>query len=471
MGRRKQVLTDIEVIDIADKGHAIGKTQEGEVVILLGGTVPGDKVDMRVHRKKKGLKHGYVTSIKSLSTDRVEARCQHFGTCGGCKWQSLDYSKQAELKERSVRNAIKRIAKDDESKVATIRAAESIYNYRNKLEYSFSTKRWLSEEEIRSGEQIEQRSGLGFHISGAFDKVLQIEKCHLQDDFSNQIRNQLGELAMSKGWSYYDIRNHKGLLRNVMVRNSTTGQWMITFIFGEDNEVLIQEVCSEMIAAFPEVDSWHYIINTKLNSSTSDLQSHHVRGETHITETLGDITYRISPKSFFQTNSLQAKTLYDVALDYAKIGAEDVVYDLYTGTGSIALYLAGSCKSVVGIEVIPEAIADAKINAEINEIDNAEFLVGDVNDILDTSFTDRYGTPDVLITDPPRAGMHADVVETLLQIACPRIVYISCNPSTQARDIDLMKTQYNLIAVTPVDMFPHTSHIESVALLELKEIV
>ncbi|MCL4117835.1 UNVERIFIED_CONTAM: hypothetical protein GTU68_016412 [Idotea baltica] len=451
---------------MADKGHAVGRTSEGEIVILLGGTVPGDTVNMRVHRKKKGLKHGYVMGITEYSKDRVEAKCQHFGTCGGCKWQHLDYKVQGELKERTVRQVIRRIAKDDEQKVEPIRVADKTYLYRNKLEYSFSTKRWLTEEEIKSDEHIEQRRGFGFHIAGAFDKVLEIQKCHLQDDFSNTIRNTLRELAAEHDWSYYDIRKHVGLLRNVVVRNSTLGEWMITIVFGENQPKKMEEILTVLQSKFPEVTSWNYILNTKANSSLSDLPATHVAGTTHITEVLGDIKYRISPKSFFQTNSYQAKALYDIALSYADIGSEDIVYDLYTGTGSIALYLAKSCKSVVGIEVIEEAIEDAKINAESNDIDNATFLVGDCKDVLDPSFATTYGAPDVLITDPPRAGMHQEVIETLLALAPPKIVYISCNPSTQARDILLLKEAYDLVKVTPVDMFPHTSHIESVALLK-----
>lgn len=453
---------------MADKGHAVGRTTEGEIVILLGGTVPGDTVDMRVHRKKKGLKHGYVTAITKFSKDRVDAKCQHFGTCGGCKWQNLHYKVQSELKERTVSQVIRRIAKDDENKVAPIKTCEKTYLYRNKLEYSFSTKRWLTEEEIRSDEHIEQRRGFGFHIAGAFDKVLEIEKCHLQDDFSNTIRNTLRDLAAEHNWSYFDIRRHVGLLRNVVVRNSTLGEWMITFVFGDNNVDKMKEVTSVMQARFPEVTSWNYILNTKANSSLSDLPATHVAGATHITEVLGDIKYRISPKSFFQTNSYQAKVLYDVTLEYAEIGKDDIVYDLYTGTGSIALYLARSCKHVVGIEVIAEAIEDAKINAQNNHIDNATFLIGDCKDVLDPSFADTHGAPDVLITDPPRAGMHQEVVETLLALAPPKIVYISCNPATQARDILLLKEAYELVKVTPVDMFPHTSHIESVALLKRK---
>lgn len=454
---------------MADRGHAIGRTSEGEIVILLGGAVPGDIVNMRVQNKKKGLKQGYVTSITQYSEHRVTPLCVHFGTCGGCKWQNLDYNVQTRLKERSVAQVIKRIAKDDENKVAPIQKATTTYVYRNKLEYSFSTKRWLTAEEIQSDQPIEQRRGLGFHIAGAFDKVLEIEKCHLQADYSNQIRNTLRDLAHLHNWSYYDIKHNMGLLRNVVVRNTTTGAWMVILVFGENDASKIAEVCALMQEHLSEVTSWHYIINTKSNSSLSDLQTHHISGDTHITEVLDSVHYRISAKSFFQTNSYQAKTLYDIALQYAAIGPQDVVYDLYTGTGSIALYLARYCRSVVGIEVIEEAIEDAILNAAINEIDNATFLVGDCKDVLDPGFADRYGRPDVLITDPPRAGMHQEVIETLLKLRPPKIVYISCNPATQARDILLLKASYELVAVTPVDMFPHTSHIESVALLRLRQ--
>ncbi len=468
MARKKRIIEDIEVIDIADRGHAIGRMATGEIVIIMGQAVPGDVVDMVYTKKKKSLKHGFVTKYKTKSPHRVAARCDHFGTCGGCKWQHLDYNQQTTHKENAVKQVIKRIAKDDEAKVSPIEAAEKIYNYRNKLEYSFSTKRWLTQEEIDSEEEFVQRPGLGFHISGAFDKVLNVDQCHLQDDYSNKIRNTFRNLAIEHGWSFYDIRKNQGLLRNIVVRNTTLGQWMITFIFGADDSQSINSVLENMQAQLPEVTSWHYIINTKANSSFSDLTSHHVAGTTHIEEKLGSITYRISPKSFFQTNSYQAKTLYDVALSMADLNTTNIVYDLYTGTGSIALYMANQCQRVVGIEVIEEAIADAKINATQNNIDNATFLVGDVKDLLDPAFAERHGKPDLIMTDPPRAGMHEEVVRTLLQLAPEKIVYISCNPSTQARDILLLKEKYKLEKVTPVDMFPHTSHIESVALLTLQ---
>ena len=429
MGKRPRIIENINVIDIADKGQAIGKTEEGEVVILYGGVVPGDVVSMSYAKKKKGLRHGYLHEFISKSEDRVTAQCNHFGVCGGCKWQNLHYAKQVAYKESAVKAAIKRIAQDDPDKVGKIRAAREIYHYRNKLEYTFSTKRWLTSEEIKSGKDFANRPGLGFHIAGAFDKVLDIEKCHLQDDLSNKIRIHLRDLAIKNNWSFYDIRNNHGFLRNIIIRNSTSNQWMIILIFGEDNNQLIDNVLTKMIEAFPQIDSWNYMINSKQNSSYADLEVFHAFGKSHIEERLGDITYRISPKSFFQTNSTQAKVLYDTAMDLMEISEEDIVYDLYTGTGSIALYLAQKCQKVIGIEVIAEAIEDAKINADINQIENATFLVGDVKDVLEPSFHLQYGKPDVVVTDPPRAGMHEDVIKTLLQLAAPKILYISCNPS------------------------------------------
>ena len=468
MARRKVIIEDVLALDIADKGQIIGKTQAGEVVVIEKGCVPGDTIDFVVNRKKKGLRHGFVHVLKKLSTDRVVPFCEHFGVCGGCKWQNLAYGKQLELKEMAVRQAIKKIAKEDGAKVQTIKGADQIKEYRNKLEYTFSSKRWLTNEEINSQEDYTNSTGLGFHIAGAFDKVLNLNTCHLQEDLTNKIRNKLGEIATEKGFSYYDIKNNHGFLRNIMIRNTLIGEWMVTIIFGEKNLQDIDYLFSEMRKYFPEVTSWNYMINGKMNSSTFDIQSIHVSGKDHITEVLDGISYRISPKSFFQTNSYQTAILFGVAKEFAELNKDDVVYDLYTGTGSIALFMANECKKVVGIEEIKEAIDDAILNASNNNITNAEFLVGDVKDVLKVSFKEKYGAPTVVITDPPRAGMHEEVIHTMLELAAPKIVYISCNPSTQARDIQLLCSKYSLKEVVPVDMFPHTSHIESVALLELK---
>lgn len=469
MARKKPVIEDVLAIDIADKGKTVGRTPAGEIVMVQSGCVPGDVFDFRYLRKKKGIKNGIVHQIKEYSTDRVDSFCSHFGDCGGCKWQNLSYQKQIELKENAVRQVIKRIAHDNGEKVTAIRGAEVTRHYRNKLEYTFSSKRWLTLEEINSEETFDDRDGLGFHVAGAFDKVLHLDECHLQDSLSNELRLATHSLAQEHGWSYYNIRENHGFLRNLMIRNTTMGQWMVTLILGEDRPKDIKLLFDSLLSLFPQITSWHYMINGKMNSSTFDIPSVHVAGTDHIQEKLDNVIYRISPKSFFQTNSHQAKVLYDVARDLADLQQGDVLYDLYTGTGSIALYMATLCSSVVGIEEIPEAIADAKINAEVNKLENTEFLVGDVKDVLKVDFTEKYGAPDVVITDPPRAGMHADVVETLLALESPKIVYISCNPSTQGRDILLLKEKYELIEVVPVDMFPHTSHIESVALLRLKK--
>lgn len=468
MARRKVILENVEIIDIANKGQAIGRTPAGEIVSVQKDCVPGDIIDLLVLRKKKGLKQGVVKQLKKESSDRVTAFCDHFGTCGGCKWQNLDYNRQLSLKENTVRQAIKRIAKDDETKVKSIKGASRIREYRNKLEYTFSSKRWLSNEEINSETSFENRKGVGFHISGTFDKVLHLDKCHLQSDLSNQIRKEIDNISESKEYSYYDIRNNTGFLRNLVVRNTVFGEWMVIIVFGENHKDSIDELFKILVQKFPQVDSWSFMINGKMNSSTFDIDVVNVSGKDHIVEKLSDIKYRISPKSFFQTNSYQASILYDQAKEYAQLSSKDIVYDLYTGTGSIALYLASQCQKVIGIEEVKEAIDDARLNAIDNNITNAEFLVGDVRTVLLPEFAAQYGSPDVVITDPPRAGMHADVIDTLLHLAAPKLVYISCNPSTQARDILLLKEKYELIEVVPVDMFPHTSHIESVALLHLK---
>lgn len=465
MARRKTILENVEIIDIGDKGSSIGRTSEGEIVIIQKDAVPGDRADILILKKKKGLRHGVVSKFIKLSENRRPPFCSHFGSCGGCKWQHLDYNFQLSFKEKAVREAVKRLAKDSAGKVENIRSARNQRHYRNKMEYSFSTKRWLSVEEIRSGIQYEQRNALGFHVAGAFDKVLKIDHCYLQDGFGNEIRNFLNSEAQKRNWSYYDFHDHKGFLRNLILRNTSLEEWMVTLVFGEHDHLKIAEVFECLMSKFPSVASWNYLVNTKRNSSLFDIETVHYSGAEFITEKLGDIQYRISPKSFFQTNSEQARLLYDLVLELTDMKGNEVVYDLYTGTGSIALYLARHCKSVVGIEEVSEAIADAHQNLTVNNIANIHFLVGDVKEVLDPGFAEKFGMPDVVVTDPPRAGMHPDVVNTLLKLLPARIVYISCNPSTQARDIALLKEKYELKRLVPVDMFPHTSHIEAVALL------
>ena len=465
--RRKKTIEDIDVIDIADKGHTIGKTKEGEI-ILVDGAVPGDNINALILRKKKGLKFGKVLKTNLYSEYRTTPFCDHFDLCGGCKWQNLNYKKQAELKEQAVKAAIRRIAHDDPEKVESILAAEKIKNYRNKLEYAFSNKRWLTEEEIASQEDFGITNAVGFHRAGAFDKVVPIETCHLQENLSNEIRNHLRDQALDKGYTFFDIKNNQGLLRNLTVRNTTTGEWMVNVAFGEKNEK-IQDVMDDLVNSFPQVNSWHYVINEKKNDTIFDLPVVNYHGASGIIERLGHIDCHIGPKSFFQTNTHQAVRLYETAMDYADLSDDDILYDLYTGTGTIALFASKNCKKVIGIEQVPEAIDDAIKNMNRNNITNCDFLVGDVRDTLKVEFKSSYGSPDVLITDPPRAGMHPDVITTLIELSPPKIVYISCNPSTQARDILLLKEKYELVKCKPVDMFPHTSHIESVALLKLKQ--
>lgn len=466
MRRRKKIIENVEIIDIADKGNAFGRTPEGEI-ILVEGAIPGDIINTIILRKKKGLKFGRVAQTNIYSQFRTTSFCEHFGVCGGCKWQNLDYQKQAELKENAVKAAIRRIAGDEEAKVKPIITASKTRYYRNKLEYAFSNKRWLTEEEIEGNEQIDNRHAVGFHRAGAFDKVVDIDKCHLQEGLTNDIRNSLRKYAVERHLSFYDIKANNGLLRNLIIKNTRDGQWMVTIVFGQDDDN-IPIFMKDMVEQFPHVASWYYIINTKQNDSIHDQHAIHFNGKEKIQEKLDHINCLIGPKSFFQTNPHQAEALYRKASEYANLQGNEVVYDLYTGTGTIALYVAAQCKSVVGIEQIPEAISDAKLNCNLNDIKNCEFIVGDVKDTLDVDFQHRYGVPDVIITDPPRAGMHEDVVNTLMQLKPRKIVYISCNPSTQARDIKLLKAQYDLIQCTPVDMFPHTSHIENVALLHLR---
>jgi 23S rRNA (uracil1939-C5)-methyltransferase len=467
--RKKKVIENLTITGIADKGKAVGRTPEGEVVFVED-VVPGDVVDVLVLRKKKSLSQAIVQKFKHLSEDRVQPRCDHFGTCGGCKWQNLDYQVQLTHKEQTVKDCIRRIAGLNPDLVNPIIGCDSNFEYRNKLEFSFSTKRWLTKEEAESEDIIENKGALGFHKAGFFDKIVEIQKCHLQDDLSNEIRNFIRDYSLANGYSYYDMKNHVGLLRNMIVRNTTDGEWMLTIVFGENDMNKIQALMEETKNRFPEIVSLHYVINTKWNDSIYDQEVILYHGNPYITQQLNGVKYRIGPKSFFQTNPRQAQVLFDTAVRYAGLSATDNVYDLYTGLGSIALYIAGKVKHVTGIEEVPEAILDAEINKETNQITNATFYTGDVKNILNAEFIEKHGKPDIIITDPPRAGMHPEVIDVLLDSHSPRIVYISCNPATQARDLKLLSEKYDTVSVTPVDMFPHTHHIESVALLKLKSL-
>lgn len=470
MARKKRIVSGVDLIDIADKGFCIGRLQDGEIVMIQGG-VPGQKVDAVLLRKKKGMWQGVIEKTVAESPWIEEARCRHFGVCGGCKWQNLRYDKQLELKASQVRNALYRIGKikDIDGLINPIVGCEEVYNYRNKLEFSFSNKRWLTREEISSDHSIEDKNALGFHIPGSFDKILDIQECHLQGDPSDAIRNYARQVAQEMQIPFFDIRSQSGMLRNLLIRRMRSGEVMVLFSFYENREQLMEAFLDSINAEFPDLGSLLYCINPKGNDTILDLDIHCYGGRGYVIEELLGKKFRIGPKSFFQTNTRQSELLYSQALDMADITKTDVVYDLYSGIGSIGICASERCGKVVGIEVVPEAVEDARQNAVINNCENVTFLAGDVQMLLDQDFVSTYGGPDVLIVDPPRAGLAKKVVDTLLELQSPKILYISCNPSTQARDIGLLTEKYSVMAVTPVDMFPHTSHIESIAYLKLNE--
>ncbi len=463
--RKKKILHNVLIKGIADRGKAVGRDAEGQVVFVEN-VVPGDVVDVLVLRKKKGVMQGTPVEFIEYSKDRIEAFCSHFEVCGGCKWQHLAYEVQLTHKETVVRDAIQRIAKVEVEDFQPILGSEQTQYYRNKLEFSFSNKRWLTAEELNTDISNKQ-DVLGFHRAGAFDKILDIDHCFLQGEPSNKLRNKARELAHAQGLSFYDAREHTGFMRNMIIRKTELGQLMLIVVFGADDMKKIKTFLDAMLESFPEITSLHYCINTKVNDFILDLDIPNYFGPEYVEEKLGDVIFRIGPKSFFQTNTNQAVRLFDVVADFVGLSGNENVYDLYSGIGSIALYLADKCKQVVGIEEVPAAIEDAKINQALNGISNAVFYAGDVRHVLSDEFAKKHGKPDVIITDPPRAGMHANVVEFLLKLEAPKIVYVSCNPGTQARDLFLLKQKYKVTKMRPVDMFPHTHHIENVALLEL----
>lgn len=467
MGRKKRIVENVLIHGIADRGTAVGRDNEGKVYFVTG-PVPGDLVDILVLRKKKSYSQGIVRKYNAYSPDRITPRCNHFGICGGCKWQNLDYEAQVKHKHQTVVDAMTRMAKLEGTAILPIIPCDEIFYYRNKLEYSFSNKRWLTPEEIATKEDIPDEPALGFHAPGSFDKVVNILECHLQDSMTNKIRNHIKDLSLREGFSFYDAKKHEGLLRNMIFRNNREGKWMITIVFGESDIETAEFLLDNLKKSFKEIISLNYVVNLKHNDSIFDLPVINYHGEDHLKENIGSIRYKIGPKSFFQTNTRQAEVLYDQVVKFANLQGHENVYDLYTGIGSIALYLAKYCKQVVGIEEVDSAIRDAEENKKLNKIENTIFYAGDVKDILTESFTREHGAPDVVITDPPRAGMHPDVVRYLLDLASPKMVYVSCNPATQARDLFLLKEKYNVVKVQPVDMFPHTHHIESIALLQLK---
>lgn len=463
--REKVRIENVEVIDIAEGGKGVGKTDD--LVIFIQHAIPGDIVDIEIQKKKKNLAEATVTALKQASPHRVEAFCKHFGVCGGCKWQNMEYDAQLLYKQKSVENALSRIGKVDTSHMEEILPSGQTTYYRNKLEYTFSNQRWLTQDEINSTEDFE-RNALGFHIPLRFDKILTIDHCYLQAEPSNSVRNSLSEFAIRKGISFYDLRRHEGALRNLVIRNTSIGELMVIVVFAYPEGDDIQQVMSFLQESFPEITSLLYIINQKKNDTIFDQDIEIFAGRDHIFEEMGELKFKIGAKSFYQTNSLQAHELYKVARDFAGLTGDELVYDLYTGAGTIANFLAKDAKKVIGVEYVPTAIDDARINSAINGIRNTDFYAGDMKDILNDDFIAANGRPDVIVTDPPRAGMHPDVVAKLLQIEAPKIVYVSCNAATQARDLEILSNKYDVQRIKPVDMFPHTQHVENVVLLTLK---
>ena len=472
MARKKKplpILENIQITDCAAEGKSLARVND--MVVFVPFCVPGDIVDLQVRKKRHSYMEAEVIRFVEKSAVREEPFCEHFGVCGGCKWQNLPYDKQLEMKQRQVYEQLTRIGKVELPEFMPILGSRKIREYRNKLEFGCSNKRWMTREEIASGEPAGEMRAIGFHITGAFDKILPIHNCHLMDGLQNEIRNFIYQYAIDNDLTFFDLRQQTGLLRDVMVRNSNTGEWMVLVQFHYDEEGDRERSLQLMEALadrFPQITSLLYVDNQKCNDTFGDLELTLYKGNDHIFEIMGGLRFRVGPKSFYQTNTDQAYHLYSVARQFAGLTGEEVVYDLYTGTGTIANFVARSAKKVVGIEYVPEAIEDAKVNSDINGIGNTLFFAGDMKDILTDEFIAGHGRPDVIITDPPRAGMHPDVVETILRAKPRRIVYVSCNPATQARDLQLLDRLYKVVAVQPVDMFPHTPHVENVVALELK---
>ncbi|MEE3715516.1 23S rRNA (uracil(1939)-C(5))-methyltransferase RlmD [Tumidithrix elongata RA019] len=471
MTRKKNqiILEKVEVIDIGSKGRAIAKLENGKK-LFIENAVPGDICDVQVFKKRRSYLEGKAICFHELSSDRVEPVCEHFGTCGGCKWQQLDYAQQLIYKQSSVaKSFLNELSSEIKlPEISPIVGSAKQYLYRNKLEYSFSANRWIPKEELELEIEDRDRDALGFHIQGMWEKVLDINHCHLQEQPSNQIRLAVKKFAKDNGLPFYNLRYQSGLLRNLMIRTTSTQEVMAIFQFFEDDTENIKKLLDYVIDGFPNLTSLMYVINKKSNDSFFDQDVILYHGRDYLIEEIEDLKFRIRPKSFFQVNAIQACELYKVARSFAQISRQDVVYDLYTGIGTIAQFVARQAKKVVGIESIPQAIEDAKENAEVNQLDNVDFFVGDIKDLLNDAFIQAHGLPQVVITDPPRVGMHKDVVQKLLEIAAPRIVYVSCNPDSQAKDLALLCEKYDVTRVQPVDMFPQTPHVENVVLLELK---
>lgn len=465
--KEQPVIEGFEISDVAAEGNALGRTEDGIVVFIPFGA-PGDIADVKILKKKKSYADGRIERLIRPSEIREIPRCSHFTVCGGCRWQHLPYSFQLEAKRRQVVDALDRIAKLPHPEVAPTLGSARIWEYRNKMEYTFSNRCWLTHEQMQSGEQFPDRDAAGFHIPGAFDKVLDIDRCYLQDDFSNRLRKFIKNYGKENGLSFYDLKQNSGLLRTLMVRMASTGQIMAVMSFGEDNPQVIRSLLDAVRVQFPEITSLLYVINTKVNDTIGDQEILVHSGQPYIEEEMEGLHFRVGPKSFYQTNSAQAYELYKVARDFAGLTGDELVYDLYTGTGTIANFVSRRARKVVGIEYVPEAIEDAKVNARVNGLDNTLFFAGDMKDVLNEDFIREHGRPDVMIVDPPRAGMHSSVVDVILGAEPRRIVYVSCNPATQARDLALLAEKYDITAVQPVDMFPHTAHVENVVRLDFR---
>ena len=466
------LLENVKIEAVAAEGKAIAHV--GEMAVFVPFVVPGDIVDLRIRKKRKNYAEAEVVRFVEKSPDRIEPKCKHFGICGGCKWQNLPYDLQLKAKQQQVYDQLTRIGKVELPEFRPILGSVKIFEYRNKTEYGCASKRWYTRQEldVLPPDAGLSQGAIGFHITGAFDKIYPIEKCWLMDDLHNQIRNDIYQYALDNGLSFYDLRQHVGLLRDIMLRNSNTGEWMVLIQFHYDepgDEEKAKGLLQHLADKFPQITSLLYVDNQKCNDTFGDLELTTFKGKDYIFETMEDLKFKVNAKSFYQTNTEQAYRLYSVAREFAQLQGDEIVYDLYTGTGTIANFVAHKARKVVGIEYVPEAIENAKVNSQINGIGNTSFFAGDMKDILTDDFIADHGRPDVIITDPPRAGMHPDVVKVILNAAPKRIVYVSCNPATQARDLSLLDALYKVEAVQPVDMFPHTPHVENVVQLTKRE--
>lgn len=467
MAKKKfPIIENLLITSVAAEGVSLGR--HNDYVIFVSGVIPGDIVDVQLTRMRKAYAESKLLKIREFSKDRIEPFCKHFGTCGGCKWQMLPYEKQLEYKEKQVYDQLTRLGKLENLNLKPIIPAKNDKYYRNKLEYTFAQRRWIDSNEPfveNTGRNLE---GLGFHVRGMFDRIVDIDECFLQVEPSNEIRNKLREFTKRDGYDYYNSRTHEGMMRNLMIRTSSLGEIMVVVIFNRDEKQLIEAVMKFLDEEFPNLTSLQYVVNTKFNDSIYDQDLICYKGRSYILEDLDGLKFRIGPKSFFQTNTEQALVLYRKTVEFADIKADELIYDLYTGTGTIANFIAKKCKKVVGIDSVPEAIDDAKKNSELNNIDNAVFYAGDMKDLLNSEFIEKNGKPDTIILDPPRVGVHENVINIMREISAKKIVYVSCNPASQARDISMLSDMYNVVEVQALDMFPHTHHVENIVLMEKK---